>query len=454
MESIAPIRSGPGRWWDAVIGAGPLVVGLLIFLLALSLFAAYRVLDPTPDKHLVIATGPEQGAYIEFAKRYVPLLRAQGLTVELRKTQGSSENLALLRAPHSGVHAAFVQGGIDTEDTDGQPAVESLGSVAYEPVWLFYSEASARQRLGTTTLTDLSQLAGWRINTGPSGAGAAALFRQLAAANGLEAAQLRLGDKPTVLGVVDLLQGRTDALLMVAAADAPLVQYLLHTPGMRLLEFRQADAYARRLPFLRPLTLLHGIVDLAADRPPQDVRLVGVTASLVVRKDLHPALVQLLVQAAQQVHGDAGWFNAAREFPNPSASDLPIAPEAKRFYRDGVPWLQRYLPFWLANFVDRMWIVLLPLVAVMIPLSRVLPPLVEQRVRSRVYRWYAHLRAVEHALEGPAPALDGLLAELERIDAQAERIGVPLSYTHELYALRSHIQLVHRRILDRTAARR
>jgi TRAP-type uncharacterized transport system substrate-binding protein len=454
METTVAPRSRAGRWWAAVAGAGLLLSAALIAGLVLLTWAAYRALDPTPDRHLVIATGPEQGDYIEFAKHYVPLLKAQGLEVELRKTQGSSENLALLRDPRSGVHAAFVQGGADGADAAQETAVESLGSVALEPVWIFYRLAAATRHLGTTAPTRLSQLAGWHIETGPVGAGAQALFRQLAAANGLEPAQLALGDKPTVLGVVDLLQGRTDALLIVAAADAPLVQFLLHTPGIGLFEFGQADAYARRFPFLRPVTLLRGIVDLAADRPPRDVRLLAVTALLVARADLHPALVQLLVQAAQQVHGAGGWLSAPGEFPNPSLAELPIAPEARRYYRDGVPWLQRHLPFWLANFIDRMWIVLVPLLAALIPLSRVLPPLVRIRVRSRVYRWYAHLRAVEHALEGPAPALQGLLDEVERIDRQTERIGVPLSYTHELYALRSHIQLVRGRILDRVQAQR
>jgi TRAP-type uncharacterized transport system substrate-binding protein len=448
METIAPVRSRHGRWWDTVVGAGPLVVGLLIAFVGLGLYVAYRVLDPTPDKRIVIATGPEEGAYIEFAKRYQPLLRAHGLVVELRTTQGSSENLTLLRDPRSGVDAAFVQGGVDTVDTGESGMVASLGSVAYEPVWLFCREADARDR-DKARLDNLSQLAGWRINTGPSGGGASPLFLQLARANQLEATQLQLGEKPAVHAVVDLLQGRTDAVLMVAAADAPLVQYLLRAPGIRLFEFVQSEAYARRFPFLRALTLPRGIIDLAADKPPQDMRLVAATASLVVREDLHPALVQLLVQAAQQVHGDAGWFSRAGEFPSPSVSDLPLAPEAARLYRDGVPWLQRYLPFWLANFIDRMWFVLLPLVAVMIPLSRILPPLVELRVRSRVFRWYAHLRAVEQALERQAPALDRLRAEIERIDGQVERVGVPLSYTHELYELRSHIDLVRKRILDR-----
>jgi TRAP-type uncharacterized transport system substrate-binding protein len=465
MDPIAPPRSRPGQWWDAVIGAGPIVVGLLFAAVLCALVVAYRWLDPTPDKHLVIATGPEQGAYVEFAKRYLPLLRAQGLTVTLRTTQGSAENLALLRDPHAGVQAAFVQSGVDTGDAALDPAAEpaaadaspaaavmSLGSVAYEPIWLFYREASAQARLHAKTLDNVAQLAGWRVNTGPAGAGAAPLFRQLAAANHLDPARMQLGEKPSVLGVVDLLQGRTDALVLVAAGDAPLVQYLLRTPGVRLFEFTQADAYARRFGFLHRLTLLRGMIDLARDDPPHDVPMLAATASLVVRQDLHPALVQLLVQAAQQVHGDAGWFNSAGEFPNASTAGLPLSPEARRFYRDGVPWLQRYLPFWLANFIERMWIVVLPLLALLIPLSRIVPPLVTLRMRSRVYRWYAHLRAIEHALDGPAPALDRLQAEIDRIDAQAERIGLPLSFTHELYALRTHIQLVRQRIVDRAVA--
>lgn len=455
MPASPVARPRISRWFTAVVAAGPVVVAALLIGVVLALYAAYRWLDPTPDKHVVIATGPEQGAYVEFGRRYLPLLRAQGLDVALRTTQGSGENLALLRDPGSGVTAAFVQGGLGgTAGDDVQPDLVSLGSVAYEPLWLFYREASARERLGRTPLTRLSQLAGWRINTGPAGGGGGPLFRQLAEANALEPAQLQLGEKPAVQGVVDLLQGATDALVLVSAADAPLVQYLLRTPGVRLLDFNQAEAYARRFPFLRAMTLPRGVVDLAADQPPQDVQLVAARASLVAREDLHPALVQLLVQAARQVHGEAGWFAEAGEFPNPDATALPLAPEAERFYRNGPPWLQRYLPFWLANFVDRMWIVLLPLLAAMVPLSRILPPLVQLRVRSRVFRWYAHLRALEQSLEQPDADLPALQAELERIDAQVEHIGLPLSYTNELYDLRGHIHLVRKRLLAVGAERR
>jgi len=447
MVQAARARSQVGRWWDAVVGAGPAVFGLTLVAIALALYAAYRVLDPTPAKRLVIASGPEQGAYAEFAKRYVPLLAAHGIEVELRATQGSGENLALLRDDAAAVHAAFVQGGVDLAGAEDR-RVLSLGSVAYEPVWLFVREASVRDKLGRAPLIRLSQLGGWRIQTGPAGGGGGALFARLAQANELVVDPLDLGDQATVHGVVELIQGRADALLMVASAEAPLVQYLLRTPGVRLFGFEQAQAYARRFPFLRALTLPRGVIDLAADLPPRDVPLVAATASLVVRADLHPALVQLLVQAARQAHGEAGWFNEAGEFPNPRVAGLPLAPEAERFYRNGVPWLQRYLPFWLANFIDRMWIVLLPLLAVMIPLSRVLPPLVELRLRSRVFRWYAHLREIEQEIEADGGQDRPALRErLEQIDRQVERIGLPLAYTHELYELRGHIHLVRKRLL-------
>jgi TRAP-type uncharacterized transport system substrate-binding protein len=440
----------PAGWRAGVAEAGPLVLALWVLALAAALWLAYRWLDPTPDKRLVIATGPEQGAYAEFAKRYVPLLQAHGLSVELRATQGSADNLALLQDAGSGVQAAFVQGGVASA-ASGEDIV-SLGSVAVEPLWLFVREQAVTQRLGKEPLARLAQLDGWRIHTGPEGGGARPLFERLLAANDLKAEQVRLDTSPTVQGIVELVQGRVDALVTVSAADAPLLQYLLVTPGVRLMHFEQAAAYTRRFPFLRAVTLPRGLVNLAADKPRQDVPMVAATTSLLARADLHPALVQLLVQAARDVHGEPGWFHAAGEFPGPQTSGWPLAPEAERFYRDGRPWLQRYLPFWLANFIDRMWIVLLPLLAALVPLSRVLPPLVELRLRSRVFRWYAHLRAVERELEEPGADLPSLRERLERIERQVEHIGLPLPYTNELYQLRSHIHLVRKRLMALTQA--
>ena len=411
---------------------GPIATGIVLLLGAAVLFGAYLLLDPTPDKHIVMATGPAQGAYAEFAKRYVPLLRERGVTLELRPTGGSNENLALLRDPGAGVQVAFVQGGVEAPDEAPEfvdPPLLSLGSVAFEPLWLFYREDSSGRPIGSAAPTRLADLAGWRIDTGPAGGGTLPLLLQLVETGGLPLQGLRGGDASTVDGVVGLVQGRFDALALVSAADAPFVQ---------------AEAYARRFGFLHALRLPRGLIDPVADRPPQDMHLVAATASLVTRADLHPALMELLVQAASRVHGRQGWFARQGEFPNLDAPIFPLAREAQRFHRDGAPWLQRYLPFWLANFFDRMWIVLLPLLAALLPLSRVLPPLVELRLRSRVFRWYGQLRTLEEARGQRSP--EELGEELDTIEARVAEIDVPLSYADELYALRSHIAMVRRRL--------
>jgi TRAP-type uncharacterized transport system substrate-binding protein len=446
------------RLLDTLVAAGPLMVGALLLAMLLLVWAAWRALDPTPAKRLVIATGPDQGAYVEFARRYKPLLEAQGVAVELRPSQGPRQNLQWLRDPASGVQAAFVQSGLANDAGEGGTVDEggaaggpapgqallSLGSVAPEPLWLFYRQS--RLARGMAPPTRLSQLEGWRIHTGPAGSGSGALLRPLAAANGLTTAPVPADEREAVHAVVELLQGRIDALAMVSAADAPLVQYLLQTPGVALFDFAQSEAYARRFGFLTPQQLPRGVVDLAADRPPADVRLVAATASLLVRADLHPALQQLLVQTAQAVHAEGGWFARPGEYPRPDAGEFPLADEAARHYRNGPPWLQRHLPFWLANMVERTWIVLLPLLAVLLPLARVLPPLVTLRLRSRVYRWYAELRPLEAELEQADADLPALAERLEQLDRQTERIGVPLAYAHELYDLRQHIHGVRKRL--------
>ena len=426
--------------------AGPFVL-LAVALLVL----AYQALQPNPPRRVVLATGVAQGAYAEFGKRYAEQLARHGITVELRATQGAAENLALLRDPASGVDLAFVQGGADLAsasqggaDAEPDAALVSLGSLFYEPVWLFYREAAAQRLLQTPTLTKLGQLAGGTLNIGVAGSGAPPLMEGLLAANHIAPDSITLQRQPTTPAVVDLLEGRLDALAMASAPEALMVQMLLQTPGIRLFDFAQAEAYSRRFPFMSPVLLPRGVVDLAADLPPADVHLVAPTATLVARDTLHPALVQLFVQAAQRVHSGAGWFQRKGDFPNAANTERPVAPEAQQIYRNGAPWLQRYLPFWLANLADRMWLALLAIVAVLIPLGRVLPPLYEFRIRSRVFRWYAQLRAVEDA-QGQRPPAE-LLAELAEIEARVAGITVPLSYADELYALRGHIEMVRQKV--------
>jgi TRAP-type uncharacterized transport system substrate-binding protein len=455
---------------DLLVTAGP-----FLLLAAAMLAVAYWILDPTPKKRLVLATGTEQGAYAEFGRRYAEFLAQHGITVELRSTQGSAENLALLKDPNSGVDAAFVQGGSEGPPDGDEPQAAtdlvSLGSLFYEPVWLFYrrdsaqrllkapsppeggrpprgsSEVAKPRSLETDTLASLSQLSGWKLNVGAPGSGVSPLMTQLLEANSVDPASITLSRQPLTPAVVEFLEGRLDALVMASAPESLIVQMLLQTPGVQLAGFPQNEAYSRRFPFMSAVTLPRGVVDLAKDLPPQDVHLVAPVASLVAREKLHPALAQLLVQAARRVHAGAGWFQRKNEFPNPRTSEWPLAAEAERLYRDGVPWLQRYLPFWAANLVDRMWVALLSIVTLLIPLSRIVPPLYELRIRSRVFRWYGQLRAVEDATD-TRPAGE-LLAELDAIEAKVGQISLPLSYADELYALRSHIQLVRRRLQGR-----
>ena len=427
---------------DLLATFGPFIL-LAVALLSL----AYWVLDPTPPKRVVLATGTENSAYAEFGKRYAKVLQGYGITVELRATQGAAENLELLRDPNSGVDVAFVQGGADAtpqKDEADELQIVSLGSLFHEPVWLFYRTDAARRLLKSDVLGSLSQLPGWRLNIGAPGSGVPNLMAKLIEANRVDPASLTLVRKTSTPAAVDLIAGEIDALAFASAPESLLVQMLLQTPDIALFDFGQADAYARRFPFLAPVTLPRGVVDLARDLPPRDVRLVAPTATLVARRDTHPALVQLFVQAAQQIHGGAGWFQRKGEFPTDASTEQPLAKEAQRFYATGTPTLQRYLPFWLANLIDRMWPVLVTIVAALIPLSRMLPPLYQFRIRSRIFRWYAQLREVEESV-GKRPA-DELLAELQLIETRVEGVTVPLSYADELYSLRGHIQMVGKRL--------
>ena len=440
MSRLPPLRLSLLSLRDLLVTGGPFILLAVVLLVA-----AYWALDPTPPRRVVLATGPEQGAYAEFGTRYKAHLARFGIDVELRRTQGSAENLALLQSPDSGVDFAFVQGGADRLRRPGEPAptgLLSLGSLFHEPVWLFYREAAARERLGTDRVDSLGQLRGWRVNIGAEGSGITNLMLRMLDANGLEPGDLvaqRLGQ---TAATVSLLAGDTDAVVYTSAPEAPLVQMLLLTPGIRLMDFPQAEAYARRLPVLTPVTLPRGVVKLAEDIPDHDVHLVAPTAMLVAREGAHPALQQLFVQAASAIHGDAGWFQKRGEFPNTRASELPLSREAKRFYQFGPPFLQHYLPFWAANMIDRMWVVLASIIVVLIPLSRVVPPLYELRVRSRVFRWYAKLRQIEAGLEETPHNPQPLMDELDQLDARVAQLQVPLSHADQLYALRSHIDLV------------
>ncbi|MFN9771787.1 MAG: TAXI family TRAP transporter solute-binding subunit [Burkholderiales bacterium] len=422
----------------ALLAGGPFVV-IAIALLVL----AYKVLQPNPPRHAVMVTGPERSALDGFGEQYRAALAKQGIVLELRRTGGTGENLEALRKGGGDVSFGFVQGGAAPADERGVEGLETLGALFYEPVWVFHKRPPRKDRA-----VRLVDMVGWTVNVGASASGAPQLFMRLLEANRVDPARLRLLDLPETEAVMALLDDRVDAVVFVSAPESPLVQMLLQTPGVNLLDFPQAEAYARRFPFLSPVTLPRGIVAIDRDIPARNHPLVATTISLVVRDGTHPALVQLMIQAADRIHGGAGWFRRSGDFPSRREADLPLAPEANRFYDDGAPFLQRYLPWWLANLLDRMWLALAAIVAVLLPLSRIVPPLYEYRVRARVFKWYAQLRAIEDevAAQPAADARAALLARLDELDARVERVTVPLSYADELYALRNNIAMVRGRL--------
>lgn len=452
------LRSALRSLWDLTLTAGPVV------LIAIAILAfAYWWLDPTPPRTLRLATGPAQSAYAEFGSRYAATLQVHGVKVVQIPTAGSSENLQLLR--DGGADFAFVRGGAVDPVADEEAGITSLGSLFLEPVWVFYRSEVVHKALPRpqtraasatsdtpTQLSKLTQLKGLRINVDIPGSGVPKLVERLLALNKIDASHMKLSNLPPAEAADALLAGKLDAMVYVSAPESPIVQTLLQSKGIQLMDFGQSEAYARNLAFLSPVSLPRGIVNLAADLPPEDVGLVATTTSLLTREDTHPALRQLLAQVAQKQHDGAGWFNRAREFPNTRTSELPVSAEGDRAINGRPSLLNRYLPFWISSLLERMWLVLGILLAVLFPLSRVVPPMYEFRVRSRVFRKYQDLQEIEARYDLGKEDAAALLAEVNALEVRVEKISVPLSHTEELYTLRNHIHLVRKKLLARINA--
>lgn len=448
---------------DMLISAGP------VALLAAALLAgAYWWLDPQPPERVSLAGGPAGSAYAEFGQRYAQVLLRDRVLVEVQATEGSQANLQALRSGTADV--AFVRGGSADAAADGEVGIESLGALFYEPLWLFYRVDALkpaapvtpvrRTSAGTQSvaaplneaippLRVFAQLKGLRVNVDQPGSGAPDIMRRLLAANGLDDSSIQLSQLAPESASEALQGGLIDAMVLITAPESPVVGKLLRTPGIALMDVAQADAYARRFPFLQAVTLPRGVVDLAADIPPDDVSLLATTTSLLTREETHPALRQLFAQAAQGLHSGAGWFNQARDFPNTRTSELPVSPEGDRAINGTPPFWQSYLPFWASNLLQRMWLVIGGVIVLLLPLSRVVPPLYTFRVRRRVFRWYARLRDIEAKLYKEGADRRLLLNELDELDRVANQIAVPLAHAEELYALRHNIDIVRQRALSK-----
>jgi TRAP transporter TAXI family solute receptor len=414
------------------------ILGLSIVITIFGFIVAWQFVNPAPPRTITIATGHENGAYFLFAKRYQEILARDAVTLEIRKTAGSLENIRLLESGE--VDLAFVQGGSGISTTGSN--IIALGSLYFEPLWVFYRHPKEAARL-----TDFQ---GKRLATGEEGSGTRAMALALLEDNHIDIHSNNIQALGGKAAVEALQQGETDAAFFVASPRAPLIQELLQNGDVRLMSFTRAAAYTDRNHALAAVNLPEGVIDLRANIPPQDITLLASTVNLVSREDFHPALVSLLLQAAGKVHGDGGLFEKPGEFPNGNNVDFPLDEDARRFYRNGPPLLQRYLPFWTANLVDRMKILLVPLLTILVPLVKIMPPTYRWQVRRKIYRWYRELQAIDilQPEQASGALLKELLQQLDAIEEEVRKVKVPLSYGDELYNLRLHIRLVRNRLED------
>lgn len=427
-------------WRDLVF------VALPSLLLAIGAFwLAAQFIKPAPPEQLIISTGGEGGAYQLFAARYKDMLARYQITLVQKPSAGSLENLQRLRDPAFAVDAAFIQGG--TARPGEKDSLVSLGDFYHEPLWIFYRDGVLG---GADKLLDLK---GRRLAIGIVGSGTNHLAMQLLAANGIDAKNTRLMAEGGLGLVARLQKNEIDAVFVVGPTQSSLVWSLLYTPGVRLMSLAHAEAYTRRLPYLARLVLPRGAIDLTQDIPPHDIQLVSPMTTLLAREDTHPALIGLLMQVASEVHGEPGVFQKPGEFPRAGHSEFPLSKEAARYYTSGKPFLQRYMPFWAATLIDRMVVMLVPLLAVLLPLFKFAPQLYGWRVRSRIYRRYGELKFLENEVnENPgAHTRAEWLEKLDRIETDASQIRTPLTFSDMLYTLRVHIDLVRDMILRRTA---
>jgi len=336
--------------------------------------AALVMLRSMPPHRIVMATGPEGGTYYEVGKRYRTALARENVEVQLAPTPGSVENLAMLRDPHSGVSVALIQSGIvGAENTSG---VESLGTVFYEPMWWFHRREI--QGVG------LDGLRGRKVSIGPEGSGTRALALELLKRAGVEQQVGELLALEPRAAAEKLLAGEIDVAFIMASSESPVVEQLLADDRIQLSGYPRADALVALYPFLNKVVVPRGATNFAKDQPPTDVVLIATKANLVVRKDLHPAIQYLLLNAAVEIHSGSGIFRHANQFPAAEAVDIPLSSEAVRFYKSGLPFLHDYFPFWMAALIGKLMILLIPILGVLYPMMRFLPSLYDWMMRSKV----------------------------------------------------------------------
>jgi TRAP transporter TAXI family solute receptor len=415
-----------------------LVIGAILLLSALG-WALATVLEPAIQRTIVITTGADKGIYRGFADRYAPILRRDGIKLDIRSSSGSVENYERLKNPDSEYEVGFIQSGTTSpKETDH---LQTIAAVSYEPIWVFYR--------GDTTVDRLAQLRGKRVGIGVAGSGLLNVSQVLLGYSGITGSNTTLLEMDAAKAYQGLEDGSLDAAFFIGRPDAEMQRTLLNS-NLKLMRFAQADALVQKFPSLSKIVFPRGSTSIVNDLPPADVTLLAATALLVSKDTLHPALVYLLLEAAKTVHGGEDYFTPISTFPNLNTDEFPVSDESTRYFKSGRPFLQRYLPFWLASFIERRLLILLPFMALLIGLLQALPRMAESRIKNRLVVWYREIKALEDEIwRSRQPTSDQIAQwrdEIENIDAHASQIRIPQRYLQDVYALKQAIGVVRNRI--------
>ncbi|MGO9380284.1 MAG: TAXI family TRAP transporter solute-binding subunit [Dissulfurispiraceae bacterium] len=414
----------------------------ILLVISVSSFAAYWFFHSAPPDTITITSGPEGSVSQMNAEKYSKILARNGVKLKILPSEGSQENLKRLNDPSIHVDIGFVQSGV----TGGLKVdrLVSLGSISYQPLLIFYR--------GDQLISLLSGFAGKRLAVGPEGSGSRTLTLTLLAANGIEpGGETALLNLEADDATKALIEGKVDAVfLMGDSASVQNMRMLLRTERIHLFDFTQADGYTRRIDYLNKLVLPKGSIDFGKDIPSHDVTLIGPTIQIIARPDLHPALSDLLIEAAQEVHGSASLLRRRGEFPSPLEYEFRLSSDASRYYKSGKSFLYRYLPFWMASLVNRIIVVFVPLIVVLIPGLKFIPVIFRWRIRLRIVRWYRALLALEQDLvvEMSPKLREELLARLDRIEEAVNKMKIPASFAEQFYVLRGDIAFVRGRLAN------
>jgi TRAP-type uncharacterized transport system substrate-binding protein len=409
----------------------------LAALAAAAVWLAFAFLKPTPPRVVVMATGPEGGIRAELGKRYREILARSGIELRLSPSAGAVENVERLRDPKSGVSVAIIPSGITTQQDS--PELASLGTLFYEPLWIFARGDALSERLRRSRRL--------RISIGAEGSATRAFsvefLARLGITDGRNASLLALAQQD---GAEKLLRGEVDAMILLDAWESPLVRRLLAARRIRLVSAPRADSWVALYPYLNKVVLPAGVADMARNIPPENVTLLAPKASLVVRADLHPAIQYLLLEAAAQIHSGPGVFRKAGEFPAPESVDLPLSDHARQYYKTGPPFLQRHLPFWMAILLQQLMVLLIPLLGLLYPLLKFAPAGFAWAMRNRMLKLYGELKLLDDELtHGARNDIHELAERLEHLDERVSDVWLPVSFRPLLYQLKTHIALVRQR---------